>query len=67
MAAIRSILELMTSPFGLESMQYCSFKVLLEGKLPHQNFFRNLRLQFQQPQVGQIDLGEAGSAESKLH
>ena len=43
MAANRSILELMTSPFGSESMKYRSSKVLLEAKLPDQKFFRNLR------------------------
>ena len=46
----------MTSPFGSESMKYCSSKVLLEAKLPDQKFFRNLR---------QFDQREAGAAESK--
>ena len=43
MAANQSILELMTSPFGLESMKYCFSKVSLEAKLPDQKFFRNIR------------------------
>ena len=42
MAPIWSILELMTSPFGSETMKYCSFKVLLEAKLADQKFFGNL-------------------------
>ena len=43
MAANRSILELMTSPFGSESKKYCSSKVLLEAKHQDQRFFHNIR------------------------
>ena len=55
MAANWSILELMTSPFGSESMKYYSSKVLLEAKLPIQNFLRNLcQRDFASDHVGQI-------------
>ena len=43
MAAIWSILELMTSPFGSNTMKYCFVKVLLQAELPDQKFFRNIR------------------------
>ena len=59
MATNWSILELMTSPFGSESMTYCPFKVFLEAKLTDKNFsvtYVNaiLTLQFQ-PHHGQFD------------
>ena len=42
MATIQSILELMTSYFGSDTMKYCFYKVLLRAKFPDQPFFRNI-------------------------
>ena len=42
MATIQSILELMTSYFGSDTMKYCFYKVLLQAKFPDQPFFRNI-------------------------
>ena len=70
MAINRSILELITSPFGSESMKYCSSRVILEAKLPDQKFFRNLcQCDFDSaapPHAGQSDQHGAWVAESKL-
>ena len=43
MAVNWSILELMISTFGSESMKYCSSKVVLKAKLQDQMFFHSIR------------------------
>ena len=42
MTTIQSILEVMTSPFGSDTMKYCFYKVLLQAKFPDQPFFCNI-------------------------